>query len=293
LIIDFISLSEPSVLFLSSCGESLIVWQQDGYKGVMPIAHSEAQVWYAWKPTYHVTDLLFRNTSVHKNFELSLKRPLLFLQFVLNMYVNFSFDLVDWEYSRRDPSRWPRDTLYPQKVVTNFADEHRSVSIVCLRNEATQFFMSISVWKTSMWPCKIKFCISHHGYQPGHNHNLSKLAILVWSIHLASIYINHILSRKNLDGECYKKHCVHRIPNYYHMHLFDNEIHFNRFPTPDLRPIHDMDRPSWWKRSVRKDFLVFELSDASFNSTIDSQEPCRRFEIQCRDINGLFQVSLL
>jgi hypothetical protein len=62
---------------------------------------------------------------------------------------------------------------------------------------------------------------------------------------------------------------------------------------PDLRPIHDMARPPWWRRSVRKDFLVFELSDASFHSLIDSQEPCRRFEVQCRDINGLFQVRLL
>jgi hypothetical protein len=64
-----------------------------------------------------------------------------------------------------------------------------------------------------------------------------------------------------------------------------------RFPIPDLRPIHDMARPPWWRRSVRKDFLVLELSDASFHSLIDSQEPCRRFEVQCRDINGLFQVS--
>jgi autophagy-related protein 2 len=62
---------------------------------------------------------------------------------------------------------------------------------------------------------------------------------------------------------------------------------------PDLRPIHDMDRPPWWRRSVRKDFLIFELSDASFRTLIDSRESCKRFEIQCRDISGLFQVSVL
>jgi hypothetical protein len=28
---------------------------------------------------------------------------------------------------RRDPLRWPRDTLYPQKVGTNFADKRRSL----------------------------------------------------------------------------------------------------------------------------------------------------------------------
>jgi hypothetical protein len=28
---------------------------------------------------------------------------------------------------RRDPLRWPRDTLYPQKVGTNFASKRRSL----------------------------------------------------------------------------------------------------------------------------------------------------------------------
>jgi hypothetical protein len=31
------------------------------------------------------------------------------------------------EYCRRDPSRWPRGTLYPQKVGTKFADKRRSL----------------------------------------------------------------------------------------------------------------------------------------------------------------------
>jgi hypothetical protein len=31
-----------------------------------------------------------------------------------------------WEYGCRDPSRWPRGTLYPQKVGTNFANKRRS-----------------------------------------------------------------------------------------------------------------------------------------------------------------------
>ncbi|KAK7872956.1 hypothetical protein R5R35_004266 [Gryllus longicercus] len=64
-----------------------------------------------------------------------------------------------------------------------------------------------------------------------------------------------------------------------------------RFPTPDLRPIHDMDRPPWWKRSVRKDFLTFELTDASFSTTMDSHEASQRYEIQCREIHGLFQEA--
>jgi hypothetical protein len=33
----------------------------------------------------------------------------------------------NWEYGRRDSSRWPRCTLYPQKVGTNFSDKRRSL----------------------------------------------------------------------------------------------------------------------------------------------------------------------
>jgi hypothetical protein len=36
---------------------------------------------------------------------------------------------------RGDPLRWPRDTLYQQKVGTNFADMRRSLGIVCLRTK--------------------------------------------------------------------------------------------------------------------------------------------------------------
>jgi hypothetical protein len=36
--------------------------------------------------------------------------------------------LETWEYGRRDPSRWPRETLYPQKIGTNFADKRRLLS---------------------------------------------------------------------------------------------------------------------------------------------------------------------
>jgi hypothetical protein len=35
--------------------------------------------------------------------------------------------LENREYGRRNPSRLPRDTLYPQKVSTKFADKRRSL----------------------------------------------------------------------------------------------------------------------------------------------------------------------
>jgi hypothetical protein len=46
------------------------------------------------------------------------------------------------EDGRRDPSRWPRGTLYPQKLAqTSLTGGGRSVSIVHSRNQATEFFL--------------------------------------------------------------------------------------------------------------------------------------------------------
>jgi hypothetical protein len=51
------------------------------------------------------------------------------------------------EYGRRDPSRWPRGTLYPQKLaVTSPTNSGRSVGIVRSRTKATEF-RSFLQWK--------------------------------------------------------------------------------------------------------------------------------------------------
>jgi hypothetical protein len=48
------------------------------------------------------------------------------------------------EYCRRDPSRWPRGTLYPQKLVlTSPTSSCRSVGIVSSRTQATVFGLYI------------------------------------------------------------------------------------------------------------------------------------------------------
>jgi hypothetical protein len=48
--------------------------------------------------------------------------------------------LENRQYSRGDPLRWPRDTLYPQKfALTSPAGCGRSVGIVRLRTKATEF----------------------------------------------------------------------------------------------------------------------------------------------------------
>jgi hypothetical protein len=48
--------------------------------------------------------------------------------------------LENQEYSRGDPLRWPRNTLYPQKLaLTSPTSGGRSVGIVRLRTKATEF----------------------------------------------------------------------------------------------------------------------------------------------------------
>jgi hypothetical protein len=50
-------------------------------------------------------------------------------------------DLESREYGRRDPSCWPRGTLYPQKLaLTSPTSDGRSVGIVRSRTQATEFF---------------------------------------------------------------------------------------------------------------------------------------------------------
>jgi hypothetical protein len=51
------------------------------------------------------------------------------------------------EYGRRDPSRWPRDTLYPQKLtLTSSTSGGRSVSILRSRIKATEFSLYVYIY---------------------------------------------------------------------------------------------------------------------------------------------------
>jgi hypothetical protein len=46
-----------------------------------------------------------------------------------------------WEYGRIDPSRWPRGTLYPQKLaLTSQISDGRSVGVVRSRTQTMEFF---------------------------------------------------------------------------------------------------------------------------------------------------------
>jgi hypothetical protein len=58
------------------------------------------------------------------------------------------FGLENREYDHRDPSRWPRDTLYPQELVlTSPKSGGRSVGIVRSRTKATELLLLLLlVW---------------------------------------------------------------------------------------------------------------------------------------------------
>jgi hypothetical protein len=58
--------------------------------------------------------------------------------------------LENREYGRRDSSRWPRGTLYPQKLARNsLTSGGRSVGIVRSRTQATELV-------SMLWPLGLK-----------------------------------------------------------------------------------------------------------------------------------------
>jgi hypothetical protein len=64
------------------------------------------------------------------------------LNLVLSLIQTKYSCLENLEYGRGDPLRWPRDTLYPQKLArTSPTNGGRSVGIVRLRIKATEFVL--------------------------------------------------------------------------------------------------------------------------------------------------------
>jgi hypothetical protein len=72
----------------------------------------------------------------------------------INFCSSFTSSLENREYGRRDPSRWPRDTIYPQKLaLISPTSGGRSVGVVRSRAQATEFsfFYFLVVSHTGPW----------------------------------------------------------------------------------------------------------------------------------------------
>jgi hypothetical protein len=80
--------------------------------------------------------------------------------------------LENREYGRRNPSRWPRGTLYPQNLaLTSPTSGCRSVSIVRSLTQATEFSLACTAWV--------------HGRSLEHNTSPNRLYLaIVMAIHL-------------------------------------------------------------------------------------------------------------
>jgi hypothetical protein len=64
---------------------------------------------------------------------------------LLLLFLNIYSGLENRQYGRGDPLRWPRDTLYPQKLaLTSPISGGRSVGIVRLWTKATEFACCLS-----------------------------------------------------------------------------------------------------------------------------------------------------
>jgi hypothetical protein len=70
--------------------------------------------------------------------------------------------LENREYGRRDPSRWPRGTLYPQNLaITSTTSSGRSVGIVRSRTQTMEFFFCLFVSaKFSDWTSELSFFLA-------------------------------------------------------------------------------------------------------------------------------------
>lgn len=58
-----------------------------------------------------------------------------------------------------------------------------------------------------------------------------------------------------------------------------------RFPIPDFRPPHDMNKIPWWKRHVRADFLSLVLAGAMFQTTFQTNQTVQDYTVECRSVN--------
>uniref|UniRef100_A0A8D8U0S0 Autophagy-related protein 2 n=3 Tax=Cacopsylla melanoneura TaxID=428564 RepID=A0A8D8U0S0_9HEMI len=64
-----------------------------------------------------------------------------------------------------------------------------------------------------------------------------------------------------------------------------------RFPIPDLRPLHDISRPPWWRLHLHPDFAWLHLSDITLRSHLTPRQPALSFELTCTSALALYQTA--
>jgi hypothetical protein len=115
------------------------------------------------------------------------------------------FGLESREYGRRDPSRWPRGTLYPQKLeLTSPTSGGRSVGIVRLRTHAKEFRLvcCINSHFVPVEPCRCQECMELYltlrcscMVRPKHRNNFT------WNITVSYIPLCSLAVRQRLFTE--------------------------------------------------------------------------------------------
>lgn len=61
-----------------------------------------------------------------------------------------------------------------------------------------------------------------------------------------------------------------------------------RFPIPDFRPAHDMNRVPWWKRHVRPDYLSLVFSDCTLLTSFLTKQTHQEYSIECRALDVFY-----
>jgi hypothetical protein len=118
------------------------------------------------------------------------------------------------EYCRGDPSLWPRDTLYPQKLaLTSPTSGGRSVGIVGSRTEATEFSFYYGLEegnfpvRCSYWPgpaCIPSLSVDFNVHVPC-SHSNSVLTALTYTLKVEAVYSSETVSRSRRP-QCVANH---------------------------------------------------------------------------------------
>ncbi|XP_066279882.1 autophagy-related protein 2 homolog B-like isoform X2 [Branchiostoma lanceolatum] len=72
------------------------------------------------------------------------------------------------------------------------------------------------------------------------------------------------------------------------LHILSPATKFHvRFPIPDLRP-PNLDHLPWWKKHVRKEVLILDVTDFDFQTTLGMGD-ISQYELKFREVHGLYQ----